>query len=56
MAGAMMLDYLGEKDAFFCVEEAAKQVLSGHLKSLDAGQMGLGTKEVGDLMVQLILT
>jgi len=56
MAGAMMLDYLGEKDAFFCVEEAAKKVLSGHLKSLDAGQMGLGTKEVGDLMVQLILT
>jgi len=55
MAGAMMLDYLGEREAFHCVEGAAKEVLLRHLNSLEAGKMGLSTNEVGDLMTRLVI-
>lgn len=50
----MMLDYLGEKKAAQRVEKAIAQVLSRHLKSLAAGEMGYTTQEVGDLVVQYL--
>lgn len=50
----MMLDYLGEKKAAQRIESALTQVLSKHLKSLAAGEMGYTTQEVGDLVVKYL--
>lgn len=50
----MMLDYLGEKEAAQRVERAMAQVLSKHLKSLAAGEMGYTTQEVGNLVVKYL--
>ncbi|HPU29804.1 MAG TPA: 3-isopropylmalate dehydrogenase [Syntrophorhabdaceae bacterium] len=54
MAGAMMLEFIGEKDAAIEIENAVKKALKKDIKSLDAGKMGMGTKEVGDLIVRYI--
>jgi len=51
-AGAMMLDHLGETKAAECIEQAVAKVCSEKLKSLNAGQMGYSTTEVGDLVVK----
>ncbi len=52
MAGALMLDTLGETSAAGTIEQAVRQVLaSGKIKSMDAGKMGRSTSEVGDLIV-----
>jgi 3-isopropylmalate dehydrogenase len=51
-AAGMMLQHLGEARAAQAVEEAVMKVTSGHLKSLAAGQMGLSTSEVGDLVAR----
>ncbi|MFH1258866.1 MAG: 3-isopropylmalate dehydrogenase [Elusimicrobiota bacterium] len=54
-AGAMMLETLGERKAADLIEQAIRKTLvSGKLKSMDAGKMGLGTKEVGDLVASYI--
>lgn len=53
-AGQMMLEYLGEEKAAQRVEKAMIQVLSRHLKSLAAGEMGYSTQEVGDLVVKYL--
>jgi len=51
----MMLDFLGEKEAAILVENAIIGVLSsGRIKSLSAGQMGMGTDEVGDLVAKYV--
>jgi 3-isopropylmalate dehydrogenase len=51
----MMLDFLEEKEAAALVENAIIKALSGGgIKSLSAGQMGMGTDEVGDLIVRYI--
>lgn len=51
----MMLDFLGEKEAAILVENAIMGVLSsGRIKSLSAGQMGMGTDEVGDLVAKYV--
>lgn len=50
-AAQMMLDYLGEKEAARVLLDAIKKVVKDDLKSLEAGKMGYGTKEVGDLVV-----
>ena len=49
-AGAMMLDYLGEKEAAAAVEKAMAFVTGNKLKSMAAGKMGYSTSEVGDLV------
>jgi len=49
-AAQMMLEYLGEKEAATLLLAAIKRVLKDDLKSLEAGKMGYGTKEVGDLV------
>ncbi len=50
IAGAMMLQNIGEAEASEAVEQAVIQVLASDLKSLDAGRMGHSTSEVGDLV------
>lgn len=54
-AGAMMLEIIGEEKAGKAVENAVQEALkSGKIKSLSAGKMGIGTKEVGDLVASLV--
>ncbi len=50
-AAQMMLDHLGEKDAAMRLLDAIKKAIKDDLKSLEAGKMGYGTKEVGDMVV-----
>ena len=54
MAGQMMLDYLGEVEAAGLVERAVMKVIKNDMKSMDAGKMGIGAREVGDLVVGYI--
>jgi len=50
-AAQMMLEFLGEKEASALMEGAlVKALSSGEIKSLSAGNMGMGTREVGDLI------
>jgi 3-isopropylmalate dehydrogenase len=53
-AAQMMLAYLKEKEAANVLLAAIKKVVKDDLKSLEAGKMGFGTKEVGDLVVGAI--
>lgn len=53
-AAQMMLDHLGEQKAAAVLQDAIKKVLENDLKSLEAGNMGCGTREVGDLVVSYI--
>jgi 3-isopropylmalate dehydrogenase len=54
-AGAMMLDTLGQHEAAAATEKAVASALaSGQIRSMAAGQMGLGTTEVGDLVASLV--
>lgn len=54
-AAGMMLDYLGEKKAAELIDSAvSKALLSGKIKDLSAGKMGLSTSEVGDLVASFI--
>lgn len=49
----MMLEVLGEAEAGALIEGAIVAALeSGKIKSLSAGRMGMGTEEVGDLIVE----
>ena len=50
----MMLDHPEEQEAASVLLDAIKKVLENDLKSLEAGNMGHGTKEVGDLVVGYI--
>jgi 3-isopropylmalate dehydrogenase len=50
MAGSMMLDTLGQTAAAAAVERAVEKTLGKDLKGLEAGRMGHGTTEVGDLV------
>lgn len=53
-AAQMMLDYLGEKEAAGVLLGSMKKAVKNDLKTLEAGKMGYGTKEVGDLVVHYI--
>ena len=55
LAGAMMLEFLDQQVAADSVEMAVKKALKETVKSLDAGKMGMGTKELGDLIVDNML-
>ena len=46
----MMLAQLGEAQAADAVERAIIEVVSNKMKSMDAGRMGYGTSEIGDLV------
>ncbi|HOL17055.1 MAG TPA: 3-isopropylmalate dehydrogenase [Bacillota bacterium] len=51
-AAAMMLDFLGETKAAKSIENAVASVCRDKLKSLNAGEMGYSTGEVGDLVAE----
>jgi 3-isopropylmalate dehydrogenase len=53
-AAQMMMDYLGEVEAAQAIENAIRWVVAEKLKSLSAGKMGYGTREVGDLVAGAI--
>jgi 3-isopropylmalate dehydrogenase len=53
-AGMMLLEHLGEEKAARSIENAVKRVTSTKLKSMAAGRMGYGTREVGDLVVDAL--
>jgi 3-isopropylmalate dehydrogenase len=53
-AAGMMLDTLGEEKAAAAVENAVMDVTAHKIKSLNAGQMGYSTGEVGDLVAELV--
>jgi 3-isopropylmalate dehydrogenase len=54
-AAGLMLDYLGEEHAGRKIEDAVMKVTGTHLKSLAAGQMGMTTTGVGDLVTKYAL-
>ena len=56
LAGAMMLEFLDQQAAADSVEKAVQKALKENIKSLDAGKMGMGTREVGDLIVTNLLS
>ncbi|MFC1594277.1 3-isopropylmalate dehydrogenase [Candidatus Omnitrophota bacterium] len=49
---SMLLEILGEDKAAKMVEDSVIKIVREQLKSLGAGKMGYGTKEVGDLVVK----
>jgi 3-isopropylmalate dehydrogenase len=52
LALAMMLDFLGEREAAAAIETSVRDLLvSGRLRSLDAGS-GLSTAQIGDLVAE----
>jgi 3-isopropylmalate dehydrogenase len=53
-AGALMLDFLGETKAAQAIENAVIKTVREKLKTLAAGKMGYGTKEVGDLVAAVV--
>lgn len=55
-AAGMLLDELGEKAAAKAIEDAVIFATSKKLKSLSAGKMGYSTQEVGDLLVEHVLS
>jgi 3-isopropylmalate dehydrogenase len=54
LAGGMMLEFLGEEDASVAIEQGVVRALKTDIKSLDAGKMGMGTTEVGDLIARYV--
>ena len=54
LAGGMMLEFLGEERGAGLIEQAVQKALNKDIKSLDAGKMGIGTKELGDLISQYV--
>ena len=54
VAGAMMLDTLGEHRAAKAIERAVMVVTDTKIESLAAGRMGYSTSEVGDLVIREI--
>jgi len=54
-AGGMMLETLGEEAAAKAVDRAVTDaLLTGKIRSLAAGKMGMGTREVGDLVASMV--
>jgi len=51
----MMLETLGEEKAALMIEKAiVKATGEKHIKSLEAGKMGMGTREAGDLLAKFV--
>ena len=55
-AAGMMLDFLGESEAAAAIEKSVAYVTGNKLKSMAAGKMGYSTSQVGDLMVETVLS
>jgi 3-isopropylmalate dehydrogenase len=54
LSAAMMLDFLGETASSVMIERAVMKALKNDIRSLEAGKMGMGTKEVGNLIVRYL--
>jgi 3-isopropylmalate dehydrogenase len=54
LAGGMLLEFIGEQDAADLIEKAVQQVIIRNMKSQDAGKMGMGTRELGDLVADVV--
>jgi 3-isopropylmalate dehydrogenase len=54
LSGGMMLEFIGEEEGAKLIDIAVQRALKNDIKSLDAGKMGMGTKEVGDLISRYI--
>ncbi|MCL5124613.1 MAG: 3-isopropylmalate dehydrogenase [Deltaproteobacteria bacterium] len=50
LAGALMLEILGETAAAKSIESSVIKTLTDNIKGLEAGRMGYSTSEVGDLV------
>ena len=53
-AVGMMLDFMGEAKAGAAIEAAVVKIINTKIKSLAAGKMGYGTREVGDLIAAAV--
>lgn len=54
-SGGMMLETLGETSAAAAIDAAVTAALaSGKIKSLSAGKMGMGTREIGDMIASMV--
>jgi 3-isopropylmalate dehydrogenase len=54
-AGGMMMETIGEDKMGLAIETAVKDALkTGKIKSMSAGKMGMGTREMGDLVAGLV--
>ncbi len=56
LSGGMLLETLGEDAAAQRIERAVQKALLKDIKSLDAGKMGFGTREIGDLIAGYVLS
>jgi len=54
LAGAMMLEHLGQKQAADAVEKAVVKTIAKHMKSMDVEKMGISTSQVGDKVAEYI--
>ena len=54
LAGGMLLEFIGEQAAADLIEKAVQQAILKNMKSQDAGKMGMGTREIGDLIVEIV--
>jgi 3-isopropylmalate dehydrogenase len=54
LAGGMMLEFIGEQAGSDLIDKAVQEAIVKHMKSQDAGKMGLGTREVGDLIAGIV--
>ncbi|RJP23566.1 MAG: 3-isopropylmalate dehydrogenase [Candidatus Abyssobacteria bacterium SURF_5] len=51
----MMLDFLGEPAAAKKIEEAVIHTITTKMKSLNAGEMGYSTSQIGDLVAEFVV-
>ncbi|MBA4418635.1 MAG: 3-isopropylmalate dehydrogenase [Syntrophus sp. (in: bacteria)] len=56
LAGGMLLEFIGEKEGADLIEKAVQNAIKTEIKSLDAGKMGMGTREIGDLIAKSVLS
>jgi len=54
LAGGMLLEFIGEQQAADLIEKAVQQAIVKNMKSQEAGKMGMGTREVGDLIAEIV--
>ncbi|MDX9745455.1 MAG: 3-isopropylmalate dehydrogenase [Syntrophales bacterium] len=54
-AGAMLMECLGEDRAALMIEDAVQKAIREDLKSMEAGNMGMGTSDVGNLIAGYVL-
>lgn len=54
VAACMMLDHIGEEEAATLLSKAIRKVVREDLQSMEAGRMGYGTEEVGDLVAKFV--